>query len=59
MPEHTNSILEIGWELYASLVETLEVMSDAELMAAFRQGAQELADGKGRLWEDVKRDLVL
>jgi len=49
----------LPWELYESLVETLEVMSDAELMAAFRQGAQELAEDKGRPWEDVKKDLGL
>ncbi len=47
------------WELYESLIETLEVMSDAELMAAFRQGVQELEEGKGRPWEDVKKDLGL
>jgi prevent-host-death family protein len=49
----------LPWELYESLVETLEVMSDAELVAAFRQGIQELAEGKGRPWEDVKKDLGL
>lgn len=47
----------LSWEFYESLVETLEVMSDAELMSAFRQGVQELAEGKGRDWEDVKQDL--
>jgi antitoxin YefM len=49
----------LPWELYESLVETLEVMSDAELMTAFRQGVQELVEGKGRPWEDVKKDLGL
>lgn len=49
----------LPWELYESLVETLEVVSDAELMAAFRQGVQELAEGKGRPWEEVKKDLGL
>jgi antitoxin YefM len=49
----------LPWELYESLVETLEVMSDAELMATFRQGVQELAEGKGRPWEEVKKDLGL
>ncbi len=39
------------------MIETLEVMSDAELTAAFRQGTQELNEGKGRPWEDVKRGL--
>ncbi len=49
----------LPWELYESLIETLEVISDPDLMAAFRQGVQELAEGKGRPWEDVKKDLGL
>jgi antitoxin YefM len=49
----------LSWDLYESLMETIEVMSDAELMAAFRQGVQELAEGKGRPWEEVKKDLGL
>ena len=49
----------LPWDLYESLIETLEVMSDAELMAAFRQSVQELAEGKGRPWEEVKKDLGL
>ena len=47
----------LPWELYESLMETLEIMGDAELMAAFRQGIQEMAEGKGRPWEDVKKEL--
>ncbi len=49
----------LPWELYESLIETLEVVSDAELMEAFRQGAKELKEGKGRAWEDVKKELGL
>ena len=49
----------LSWELYESLIETLEVMGDSELLAAFRRGVQELAEGKGRSWEDVKRDMGL
>ena len=48
----------LPWELYESLMETLDVMSDPELMAAFRQGVQELNEGKGRPWEEVKKELV-
>ena len=46
-------------ETIDSLLETLEVLQDEELMAAFRQGVQELAEGKGRPWEEVKRELHL
>jgi len=46
-------------ETVDSLLETLEVMGDEELMAAFRQGVKELAEGKGRPWGEVKRELGL
>lgn len=46
-------------ESLESLLETVEVMRDAELMTAFHQGVQELAEGKGRPWEDVEKDLGL
>lgn len=40
-----------------SLLETIEILEDKELMAAFREGVQELAEGKSVLWEEVKREL--
>ena len=46
-------------DLYESLVETLEVMSDKKLMADFRKGVRELKQGKGIPWEKVKADLDL
>ncbi len=46
-------------EQSSSIMETLEVMSDTALMIAFRQGVQELNEGKGRPWKDVKKDLGL
>ena len=46
-------------ETVDSLLETLEIMSDEELMASFRRGIKELAEGKGRPWEEVKRELGL
>jgi antitoxin YefM len=49
----------LPWELYESIMETLEIMGDAELMAAFHQGVKEMAEGKGRPWEDVKKELGL
>ena len=49
----------LPWELYESLIETLEVMGDAELMGAFRQGIQELQEGKGEDWGIVKKRLEL
>ena len=44
-------------ETVESLLETLEVLKDEELMTAFRQGVKELEEGEGRPWEDVKKEL--
>jgi prevent-host-death family protein len=47
----------LPWELYDSLIETIEILSDDELMADIRQANQEIEDGKGRPWEEVVKDL--
>lgn len=43
-------------EQVEALQETMEILQDEEQMAAFRQGVQELAEGKGRPWEEVKKE---
>ena len=45
------------WELYESIVETLEIMGDGELMAALRQGIKEVDAGESISWEQAKREL--
>jgi prevent-host-death family protein len=47
----------LPWELYESIVETLEILGDEALMGALRQGVQELQDGRGVPWEEAKRVL--
>lgn len=47
------------WELYESLLETLEIMGDENLMAALRQSIREVEEGKGIPWEKAKADLDL
>lgn len=47
------------WELYESIVETLEILGDEELMKALRRGIREIQAGKGIPWEKVKEDLRL
>ena len=47
------------WELYESLVETLEIMGDEEFMAALRKSIKEAEEGKTIPWEQVKKDLDL
>jgi prevent-host-death family protein len=59
LPYETYERIREALETIESLQETLEIMQDEELMAAFRQGVQELAEGKGRPWEDVKKELGL
>ena len=59
LPYETYQRIQEALETIESLQETLEIMQDEELMAAFRQGVQELAEGKGRPWEDVKKELGL
>lgn len=49
----------LPWALYESLIETLEVMADEEMMAALRQSVREIAAGETVAWEDVKAELEL
>ena len=44
-------------ETVESLLETLEILQDKELMAAFHQAVQEVAEGKTKKWDDVKKEL--
>ena len=57
---HGKPVLAVlSWDLYESVVETMEIMSDPEMMAAFRQGVKELEEGKGIPLEQFKRELGL
>jgi len=47
------------WELYESVIETLEIMGDRELIVSLRQSIQEVAEGKTIPWEQVKKELNL
>ena len=49
----------LSWELYEAIVETLEVMGDAELMADLKRGIVEVQDGKGVQWEKAREGLDL
>jgi predicted transcriptional regulator len=45
------------WELFESILETLEIMGDPELMAALRRGIKEAQEGKLVPLEEVKSNL--
>lgn len=48
----------IGYDLYESIIETLEIMSDADLMAQLRQSLRE-ADGSELIdVDEVARELA-
>ena len=49
----------LSWELYESLVETLEIMGDKELMAALRESLEQADRGETIPWEQVKAELDL
>jgi prevent-host-death family protein len=49
----------LPWEFYESILETLEVMADPDLMNSLRRGIRELQAGKGISWEKAKRELAL
>ncbi|MGD9663412.1 MAG: type II toxin-antitoxin system Phd/YefM family antitoxin [Porticoccaceae bacterium] len=46
------------WELYEAVTETLEVLSDPELQAQFRDSLRELKAGETIPWELAKQRLA-
>lgn len=46
----------LPWELYESLIETIEVLQDQELMAAIREGLEAIERGETIPWEQVKAE---
>ena len=49
----------MSWELYESVSETLDIMSDPEMMSALQQGVRDREQGKTYSWEKVKNELGL
>lgn len=45
------------WELYESIMETLEIMGDEELMAALRQSIADVEAGRTFTMDEVGREL--
>ena len=48
----------IGYELYESIMETLEIMSDADLMAQLRHSLREAGSGELVDLDEVERELA-
>lgn len=47
------------WELYESIVETLEILGDEEMMAALRRSIEEIRARRGRTSDELRRRLGL
>ena len=49
----------MSWDAYEGLLETLEIMSDPELVAAIRSSEADVAAGRFRTTDEVRRELGL
>ena len=60
LTRHGKPVLAImTWDLFESLSETIEIMSDSALMEQIRKSIKEIEEGKARPWEEVKTELDL
>ncbi|WP_204105560.1 MULTISPECIES: type II toxin-antitoxin system prevent-host-death family antitoxin [Spirulina sp. CCY15215] len=50
-------MVALSYELYTSLLETLEILSDAEFSTQLKAGIQEDREGKRVSWEEAKKQL--
>ena len=48
----------MSWELCESIVETLEIMGDEDLMGAVRKGIREVAETEVVPWEQAQKALA-
>ena len=47
----------VPWELFESIIETMEIMGDAEMMAALRRGIRDVQEGNLVSLAAVKAEL--
>lgn len=47
------------WDLFESIMATMDIMGDPEMMAALRQGIKEAEGEQGIPWEEAKAQLDL
>jgi antitoxin YefM len=48
----------MSWDLYESIIETIEILGDEKALAALRRGIAEIVAGKGVSWEKAKRSIL-
>ncbi|MDD5088059.1 MAG: type II toxin-antitoxin system Phd/YefM family antitoxin [bacterium] len=49
----------LPWDLYESILETMEILGDEEMMAAIRQGMEDIKAGRTISLDEFKRRLRL
>lgn len=55
---HNQPVLAVlPWDLYEAILETLEVMSEPETMAALRQSVADVAAGRAISLDDLRTEL--
>jgi antitoxin YefM len=47
----------LPWDLYESIMETLEILGDEELTAALRQSIKEASENQAVAWDQAKQEL--
>ena len=47
------------WNLFGAWLETIEILSDSDLMEQIRESMKETEKEKTHLWEEVKGELDL
>ena len=57
--KHETEWITISIDEYESMKATIETLSSPEAMKKIKQGEKELAEGKGKLLEQVKKELGL
>lgn len=50
-------VVMLGIEDYASLIETLDILTDPQAMAGVKRGMADMKKGKTRSWQEIKRSL--
>lgn len=57
---HGKPVLAVlSWDLYESLMETIEIMGDEEMMGAIRQDIENEGDGPTYSLEEIKHEIGL
>ena len=60
LTRHGKPVLAImTWDLFESLTETIDILSDSELMDHIRNELKDIEEARTRSWEEVKAELDL